>query len=155
MLDNRGFALERGRRVRPLTLLVVLLVASACATTTGAPDPTTTLPPPTPTARTTPAVVPSVAVPTSTIQSGLVTVQMAEHFYSPSLVTISVGTTVVWVVVGQQTHDVHARDGSFNSPPMGPGNSFKVTFLKPGTFAYFCAPHEGDGMFGEVDVVAN
>src|SRR5438105_8365307 len=91
----------------------------------------------------------------ATIASGTVTVEMAEHFFSPSLVTVAVGTTVVWVVVGVQSHDVHARDHSFDSSLMAPGNTFKYTFTKPGKYPYFCQPHEGDGMFGEVDVVAN
>ena len=62
--------------------------------------------------------------------------------------------TVVWVDVGQQSHDVHARDGSFDSPPLSPGNTFAHTFTKAGKYPYYCVPHEGDGMFGEVDVVA-
>ena len=80
-------------------------------------------------------------------------IEMAEHFFSPSFLTVKVGTTVVWKVVGIQSHDVHARDGSFDSPLMAPGNTFTYTFNKVGKFPYYCAPHEGDGMFGEIDVV--
>jgi plastocyanin len=81
-----------------------------------------------------------------------VIVQLAEHFYSPSLITVKVGMTVVWWNVGTQPHDVHAYDKSFNSPNLDPGNRFSYTFLVPGKYRYFCIPHEGDGMTGEVDV---
>lgn len=141
---------------RAAALLIVALV-SACAASvpaavTAAPS---TAAPVATTAPATSTPLPSVANASPTIASGTVTIEMAEHFYSPSLITVKVGTTVMWKVVGVQSHDVHARDGSFNSPVMAPGNTFTYTFTKAGKFPYYCAPHEGDGMFGEVDVVAN
>ena len=140
---------------RAAALLITVLV-SACAST--APAATTAAPATTAPASTTPgpsSAAPTIANASPTIASGTVTIEMAEHFYSPSLITVKVGTTVVWKVVGIQSHDVHARDGSFNSPLMAPGNTFAYTFTKAGKFPYYCAPHEGDGMFGEIDVVAN
>ena len=80
------------------------------------------------------------------------TVSLAEHFFDPALLTVKAGTTVTWRNVGQQTHDVNARDGSFHSPLLGPGGTFSYTFTTPGRYRYFCVPHEGDGMIGEVDV---
>lgn len=80
------------------------------------------------------------------------TVQMAEHFYSPGQVKVKVGTTVIWWNVGTQVHDVNAVDDSFHSNNMDPGNRFAYTFFKPGVYKYFCIPHAGDGMVGEVDV---
>ena len=81
-----------------------------------------------------------------------VVVQLGEHFFDPSSITVNAGTTVIWRNNGQQTHDVHARDGSFSSPPLDPGNTFSHTFTKPGHYPYYCIPHEGDGMVGEVEV---
>jgi len=49
-------------------------------------------------------------------------------------------------------HDIHARDGSFDSPLLNPGNSFTFSFTKPGLYRYYCIPHEGDGMIGQVEV---
>lgn len=80
------------------------------------------------------------------------TVQMAEHFYSPAQIKVKVGTTVIWWNVGTQVHDVNAVDSSFRSNNMDPGNRFAYTFFKPGVYRYFCIPHAGDGMVGEVDV---
>lgn len=81
-----------------------------------------------------------------------VTIQMAEHFYSPSQVTVKVGTTVVWWNVGTQPHDVNSFDDLFHSPNLDPGNRFSFTFLRPGVYGYFCIPHAGDGMTGQVVV---
>ena len=144
-----------GRAALRATALVVIAFVSACAA--SAPTAATAAPLLTPTAgaSATSTPLPSVANASPTIASGTVTIEMAEHFYSPSFITVRVGTTVVWKVVGVQSHDVHARDGSFNSSLMAPGNTFTYTFTKAGKFPYYCAPHEGDGMFGEIDVVAN
>jgi len=81
-------------------------------------------------------------------------VWMGEHYFAPSTLTIPVGTTVMWRMLGQQEHDVWALDaaGSFHSPTMGPGSTYTYTFTKAGTFKYTCVPHGGDGMYGEVIV---
>lgn len=82
-------------------------------------------------------------------------VWMGEHYFAPSTLTIPVGTTVMWRMLGQQEHDVWALDGgpSFHSPTMGPGSTFTHTFTKVGRFKYTCIPHGGDGMYGEVIVI--
>lgn len=77
---------------------------------------------------------------------------MGEHFYSPSQVKVKVGTTVIWWNVGSQPHDVNSSDNLFRSANMDPGNRFSYTFLRPGVYKYFCIPHGGDGMVGEVIV---
>ena len=119
-------------------------ITAVAATQTRSPAPSSVAPS---------SAAPSSANASATIASGTVMIEMAEHFFSPSFLTVKVGTTVVWKVVGIQSHDVHARDGSFDSPLMAPGNTFTYTFNKVGKFPYYCAPHEGDGMFGEIDVV--
>ena len=122
------------------------LVASACASTAPAAS----------TARPTQSVsaAPVTATPAGTTSADdkTVVVQLGEHFFDPSSITVRVGTTVVWRNNGQQTHDIHARDGSFDSPLLNPGNTFTFTFTKPGLYPYYCIPHEGDGMIGQVEV---
>ena len=142
---------------RHLALVCVAILTVACAPSApAAASFAPTAAAPVATAAVRPSSAPAAtANPSPTVATGTATVQLAEHYYTPSLITVAVGTTVVWVDVGQQTHDVHARDGSFDSPPLGPGNTFKFTFTKVGKYPYYCIPHEGDGMIGEVDVVAN
>ena len=78
---------------------------------------------------------------------------VGDHYYSPSKLTIPLGTTVMWRMLGTQEHDVWAYDGSFHSATMGPGSTFSHTFTKLGSFKYLCTPHSGDGMYGEIVVV--
>ena len=137
-----------------VALIIVASLLVACGSSVPAAAPTEIASAATPThSPGASSAAPSIANASPTIASGTVTIEMAEHFYSPSFLTVKVGTTVVWKVVGVQSHDVHARDDSFNSPLMAPGSTFTYTFTKVGKFPYFCAPHEGDGMFGEIDVV--
>jgi plastocyanin len=80
-------------------------------------------------------------------------VEIGDHWYIPAQLTVPVGTTVTWRMVGTQEHDVWAYDGSFHSPTLGPGGTYSHTFTKLGRHRYFCVPHYGDGMYGEVIVV--
>jgi plastocyanin len=40
----------------------------------------------------------------------------------------------------------------FNSSNIEPGQAFQHKFIVPGTYRYFCIPHEGAGMVGEIIV---
>jgi plastocyanin len=109
---------------------------TAPAPATTAPAFTTTAPTPSPTATTAPAQI-----------------EMGDHFFDPAQLTVKVGTTVTWKDVGQSTHDLAARDGSFSLGSMSFGQTFSFTFTRVGRYAYVCMQHEGDGMVGEVTVV--
>lgn len=74
------------------------------------------------------------------------------HF-EPANVTVPVGTTVTWVVTAGN-HSSTSRDGLWDSGVGGVGTSVSYTFNEPGTFRYFCIPHEQVGMVGTVTVVA-
>jgi plastocyanin len=133
---------------------VILLLIAACgasgsqtaptaaATTalaaTSAPAAATVTPAPTLTAS--PTAVPAV-------------IEMGDHFFDPAQLTVKVGTTVTWKSVGQSTHDLAARDGSFALGAMSFGQTFSFAFTKAGRYPYVCMQHEGDGMIGEVTVI--
>jgi plastocyanin len=96
------------------------------------------------------------------------------HRYEPGSLTISVGERVSWVNAGSEAHTVTAyEDGlpegadywaSGGAPSeeaaredlaqglMKEGESFEVTLDEPGTYRYFCIPHEADGMKGTIVV---
>ncbi|MGH2490695.1 MAG: cupredoxin domain-containing protein [Candidatus Limnocylindria bacterium] len=80
-------------------------------------------------------------------------IEMGDHYFDPSQLTVKVGTTVTWKSVGQSTHDLAARDGSFADPAMSFGQTFSYTFGRAGRYPYVCMQHEGDGMVGEVTVI--
>lgn len=132
---------------------LVLIVACTGPLSATAPTPAGTLRTVAPTPPRTPSFQ-SFAPPTDAAGQPMAMVWMGEHYFSPSPLTVPVGTTVMWWMLGQQEHDVWAYDGSFHSPTMGPGSKFTHTFTTVGTFRYLCIPHNGDGMTGEVIVTS-
>lgn len=51
-------------------------------------------------------------------------VEKGEHFFDAAQLTVKVGATVTWKSVGQSTHDLAARDGSFSLGAMSFGQTF-------------------------------
>jgi len=72
--------------------------------------------------------------------------------FEPKTLTVAPGTTVRWVNRGKEAHTVTSRSGRFDSGPIPPGGSYTVVFVTPGTYDYFCRPHEKMGMVGSVTV---
>ena len=101
--------------------------------------------------------------------NGDVTIEMtSELTYAPAAAQVSVGQTVVWVNLSSMPHTVTADPdlaanaasvalpagaAPFASPLISAGGSFAHTFTVPGTYRYFCQPHEGAGMIGTLVVV--
>lgn len=85
------------------------------------------------------------------------TVPMANFVFNPQEVVIPVGATVVWVNQDGAPHTATADDGAlFKSELLAKGQSFKHTFDKAGTFAYYCELHGsagGQDMAGTIKVV--
>lgn len=78
-------------------------------------------------------------------------VSAVNYQFSPTPLTISVGTTVVWTNNAVSTpHTVTADDGTFNSGNLNPTNTFTVTFNTPGTYNYHCQYHGSAGTNGQV-----
>ncbi|WP_416838649.1 plastocyanin/azurin family copper-binding protein [Haloferax sp. DFSO52] len=102
-------------------------------------------------------------------------VSMTDGFdYDPKRLTISAGTTVRWVNDSNVGHTVTAYEdeipadadyfasGGFDSERaarndvtgglFGPGETYEHTFEVPGTYEYYCIPHESSEMVGTVVV---
>jgi len=54
---------------------------------------------------------------------------------------IVIGTTVRWVNKDPVAHNTTGDRGEWDSPLIGPGETFEVTFTQAGEFAYHCTPH--------------
>jgi len=54
---------------------------------------------------------------------------------------IPAGTTVEWVNDDPLAHTVTAVDGSFQSPLIEPGRTWRHTFTAAGTYTFTCTPH--------------
>jgi plastocyanin len=61
--------------------------------------------------------------------------------YMQTRMEITAGTTIEWTNRDPLAHTVTAVDRSFNSGLIQPGKTFRHTFTKPGTYAFFCMPH--------------
>jgi len=87
--------------------------------------------------------------------------------FDPYDVVIRAGQTVEWKNGSVLVHTVTADPGlaankkdialpegakPFNSGNMEPGGVFSHKFTVPGTYKYFCIPHEGASMVGVVTV---
>lgn len=87
--------------------------------------------------------------------------------FTPAKVTVKTGDTVEWKNISVLVHTVTddpelvARDRDyalpdgaepFNSGNLEPKGIFEHTFVVPGTYRYFCIPHEAAGMIAEVIV---
>lgn len=74
--------------------------------------------------------------------------------FSPAAIRIDTGTTVLWEWTGKgQQHNVIDEGGNFESDLTAQeGFTFEYTFEEPGTFLYYCVPHEAVGMKGAVVV---
>lgn len=83
-----------------------------------------------------------------------VTVRMEDNAFDPANITVEPGTTVTWVQSGNNPHTTTSYDGLWDSGMIegGSGGTFSFTFEEPGTFDYFCIPHESLGMIGSVTV---
>jgi plastocyanin len=68
-------------------------------------------------------------------------IAMQGNAFLPADKVVSVGTTLYWLNLDPEAHDVIAADLSFESPVLNPGESWSFTFAQPGTFAYFCDLH--------------
>jgi plastocyanin len=90
-----------------------------------------------------------------------------QPYYTPEKVTIKAGETIEWINDGDTIHSVSTEAGNAQNPkdvslPAGaqpfdsgfvaPGGKYDYTFRVPGTYHYFCLPHEMAGMVGTVVV---
>ncbi len=87
--------------------------------------------------------------------------------FQPDAVRIEASETVEWRNRSLFTHTVtddpaRAKDAADAQLPesapsfsarVGPGEVYRHMFTVPGTYRYFCIPHEGRGMHGQVIVV--
>jgi plastocyanin len=78
-----------------------------------------------------------------------------DNKFDPPSLEIKAGDTVTWTLAGFHSVTGGAPGAPDNASPMKgePGvKSYKVKFDKPGTYPYYCIPHETLGMTGEIVV---
>jgi len=63
---------------------------------------------------------------------------------------LPIGTIVVWYNNDSVAHTVTARDNSFDSGDLSPGDTFQYTFEQSGTLEYYCRIHPS--MVGKITI---
>ena len=84
--------------------------------------------------------------------AGATQVVMTDNRFQPGRLTVPAGTTVTWVNRGTNVHTISAQDASFDSGPIGSGESFSFTFARAGEYPLLCRQHLLNGMTGAVVV---
>jgi plastocyanin len=79
--------------------------------------------------------------PTTTPQAANEIIIEGRGFF-PFILRVSVGTTVTWINLTDEDHDVRSNDGLFTGS-VNRNGTFSYTFKEPGTFTYVCQVHEG------------
>jgi predicted CxxxxCH...CXXCH cytochrome family protein len=65
----------------------------------------------------------------------------AIYCFSPTTITVPVGSSVAWTNQTTTSHTATADSGTWTTPTVAPGGSATVTFATAGTFAYHCNFH--------------
>jgi len=83
---------------------------------------------------------PTTTTTTAQAQTAAVTIQNSA--FSPTTLTVKVGTTVTWTNADLASHTVTSDSGSeLSSGNIGNGQSYSHTFNTVGTFHYHCSIH--------------
>jgi plastocyanin len=72
---------------------------------------------------------------------GTNTVKIQGMAFSPSVITVTAGTTVKWTNYDNVAHTVTSDDGLFDSGSISTNGTFSQTFDSTGTYDYHCTPH--------------
>lgn len=145
------------RRILAIGLLAALMGAGCAGTpaptspktmpvpnaTTEPSSPSAVVPTPTPVAqKPTTAPVPKPA-PTPVVKT--VTVEIKDNVFSPQIIAINAGDTIVWKNVGKNIHTTRSSASSllWDSGSLAPGATFHRTFPSIGKYEYICANHAG------------
>jgi len=71
----------------------------------------------------------------------VVEIEIREFRFRPDTVRIAPGTAVRWVNRDAVAHTSTADDGAWESPLIGPGETYTRRFESAGSFDYHCTPH--------------
>ena len=80
--------------------------------------------------------IPSVAQTSNPTQ-----IVVKDFMFSPTPLTVKVGSTVTWTNKDDEPHTVVSDTGLFRSGAMDTDDTYKFTFDKPGTYHFTCSIH--------------
>jgi LPXTG-motif cell wall-anchored protein len=72
-------------------------------------------------------------------------IELTDDGFEPDEVTVDVGETVVWTNATDEEHTIVGQDGSWDSGPLAPGETFSVSLRSEGTVDYATEDDEHEG----------
>jgi LPXTG-motif cell wall-anchored protein len=72
-------------------------------------------------------------------------IELTDDGFEPDEVTVDVGETVVWTNATDEEHTIVGQDGSWDSGPLAPGETFSVSLRSEGTVDYATDDDEHEG----------
>src|SRR4051812_5314519 len=89
-----------------------------------------------------PAATPAAAAPSGAAKSA-VDVTISNFKFMPAAVKVSEGGSITWTNEDSAAHTatLSSGAGAFDTGTLDQGDAKKLTFSKPGTYAYICAFH--------------
>ena len=101
--------------------------------------------------------MPAAAISKETPQTVHVTIH--DHTFVPRVIRVKAGQQIVWLNTDQDPHTVtsggnNVDDNRWTSSPLIPdGHTFTLRLDRPGTYPYFCKPHQfEESMHGTIIV---
>ena len=85
--------------------------------------------------------MPQAGTATSAVPVAGTKVAITNFAFTPAVLTVKRGETVVWTNQDEEPHTVVAGNNSFHSPGLDANGTFAFTFASPGTFDYICSIH--------------
>ena len=93
-------------------------------------------------------------------QDDIYVVRVVDDEYSPKVINVPIGATVIWQSDGANDHNVISFDGSWQAVSsdyfeygiITKGDQYEYTFTKPGIYEYYC-PFHGTNQKGMVGMV--
>jgi plastocyanin len=84
----------------------------------------------------------SKAAPAGPPQSGSVAVAIQDFAFTPTALTVKVGSVVTWTNVDSEAHTVRTMSGdALHSGVLNTNDTFSHTFDAPGIYPYHCSIH--------------
>jgi len=88
------------------------------------------------------AVAPNVKASNNDQPSAAVAEVKIDNFsFAPQTLTVAAGTTVTWTNRDDIPHTAVSAEGVFKSKVMDTDEKFSYTFMKAGTYSYYCSVH--------------
>jgi LPXTG-motif cell wall-anchored protein len=72
-------------------------------------------------------------------------IELTEDGFSPRTVRVDAGEDVVWVNGTDEEQTVVGADGTWDSGPLQPGETFSVALRQPGTYGFATADGSAEG----------